>query len=104
MHWFLWITLANGAIMWLEYIYRHGSYDQFLPALPAIIVPVLIGQLGLFYGFRGAPNLLLAGAAFTLINVALRIVNTYLLGETINWWNWTGVVLLITASFLLKVK
>lgn len=102
--WFLWILFANGGIMWLEYVYRHGSYNSFLVALPYIVVPILIGQIGLFYGFRGAPNLLLAGAVFTAMNVALRIVNSYLLQEHLNWWNWVGVVLLITAALLLKIK
>jgi multidrug transporter EmrE-like cation transporter len=63
-----------------------------------------MGQIGLYYGFRLAPNLLIAGAAFTLMNVALRVVNSYRLGENLNLYNWTGVVLLIVAMFLLKVK
>jgi hypothetical protein len=104
MHWFLWVLLSNGGIMWLEYQYRNGTYNHFFPALPYIFIPILMGQVGLFYGFRGAPNLLLAGATFTVINVALRIVNSYLLGEAPNLYNWTGVVLLVIATLLLKVK
>lgn len=102
--WLFWIALANGAIMWLEHVYRNGSYTSFWQAIPYIIVPVIIGQWGLFNGFRNAPNLLLAGAAFTLMNVLLRIVNSYLLGEQPNAYQYAGVVLLITATFLLKVK
>lgn len=104
MNWLLWIVLANGGIMWLEYVYRSGSYNSFHAALPYIIVPVLIGQVGLFYGFRGAPSLLFAGAVFTVINVALRMVNSYLLGEVPNIYNWAGVILLICATILLKIK
>lgn len=104
MSWLLWLLVANGGIMWLEYAYRSGAYTSFLHALPHIVVPILVGQIGLFYGFRGAPNLLVAGAMFTVVNVILRIANTYFLGETINAYNWLGVVLLVIATFLLKIK
>ena len=104
MNWLLWIFGANVGIMWLEYVYRSGAYTSFLHALPYIAFPILVGQIGLFYGFRGAPNLLVAGAVFTVMNVILRIANTYFLGETINTYNWLGIVLLVTATFLLKVK
>lgn len=102
--WILWILFANTGIFWLEYVYRNGTYSNFIPALPYTIVPILIGQIGLFYGFRAAPNLLIAGAVFTLINVSLRIVNTYRLHETINVYNWLGVIFLIVATILLKIK
>ena len=102
--WMFWILFANGGIMWLENVYRNGSYPSFAHALPYIFIPVLIGQVGLFYGFRGAPNLLVAGATFTILNVVLRIVNSYLLGEVPNLYQWAGVALLIVSTFLLKVK
>lgn len=102
--WILALLLANGAIMWLEYAYRAGTYTSFFVALPYTIVPILLGQLGLYYAFRLAPSLLLAGAAFTLVNVALRVVNTYRLGEAINTYNWLGIMFLIVSMFLLKVK
>lgn len=104
MNWIAWIALSNTGIWWLEYCYRTGKYDSFVSALPYIIVPIIIGQVGLFYGFRSAPNLLIAGAVFTVINVALRVTNTYLIGESINYYNWLGVVLLLVATLLLKVK
>lgn len=102
--WLAWIGLANVAIFWLEYIYRQGHYGSFWQALPYTVVPIFMGQIGLYYGFRLAPNLLLAGAAFTLMNIALRVVNSYRLGEYLNYYNWAGVVLLVIAMFLLKVK
>ena len=104
MNWLAWIALSNTGIWWLEYCYRTGKYENFVVALPYIIVPMMMGQVGLFYGFRGAPNLLIAGAVFTVINVGLRVVNTYLIGESINYINWIGVVLLVLATVLLKVK
>lgn len=100
----LWLMLANAGIFWLEYVYRHGSYGSFVSALPYIIVPIFMGQVGLYYGFRAAPNLLFAGALFTLMNIGLRVINSYRLGEYLNYYNWTGVALLIVAMFLLKVK
>jgi len=104
MNWIGWLFIANIGIFWLEYIYRHGTYDSFMQASPYIVAPIILGQVGLFYGFRLAPNLLLAGAMFTLVNVSLRVVNTYRLGEHLNGWNWLGVVLLIVATLLLKIK
>lgn len=95
---------ANAGIFWLEYVYRHGTYQSFFHALPYITIPIFMGQIGLFYGFRGAPNLLFAGALFTLMNIALRIVNSYRLGEYLNAYNWSGVALLVVAMILLKMK
>lgn len=96
--------LANAGIFWLEYIYRNGSYNSFVTSLPYIVVPIFISQAGLFYGFRGAPNLLYAGELFTVLNITLRVINSYRLGEYLNLYNWSGVALLIVAMFLLKVK
>ena len=90
--------------MWLEFSYRAGTYNSFFAALPSTIVPILLGQLGLYYAFRLAPRLLICGAAFTLVNVGLRVVNTYRLGEVINMYNWLGILFLIVSMFLLKVK
>lgn len=104
MHWILWLCLSNIMIMLLEYLYRAGHYSSFLNALPYIIIPVLISQCGLFYGFRGASSIFIAGATFTLINVLLRVVNSYILHEPPNNYNWLGLVLLIVSIFLLKVK
>lgn len=102
--WIFWLFLANFAIMWLEFTYRAGTYNSFFAALPYTIVPILLGQIGLYYAFRLAPSLLVAGASFTLINVALRVINTYRLGEVINGYNWLGIAFLIVSMFLLKVK
>lgn len=104
MNWVMWIMMSNVGIFWLEYCYRVGKYGNFVQALPYIIVPMMIGQAGLFYGFRTAPTLLLAGAVFTVVNVFLRITNSYILGEHLNHYNWFGVVLLLAGTFLLKVK
>ena len=104
MNWVLWLLFANIGIMWLEYSYRSAQYASFLEALPYIIIPIMIGQAGLFYGFKGAPNLFFAGALFTLINILLRIVNSFLLGEIPNLWNWLGIAMMVVSLFLLKVK
>lgn len=104
MHWLLWIILANSGIMWLEYQYRVGQYNSFLSALPYIIIPIMVGQLGLYMGFRGAPSLLVAGSLFTLVNIALRVINSFLLGEIPNLYNWLGIALLVVSTLLLKVR
>lgn len=104
MHWVLWLCLSNAAIMLLEYLYRSGHYSSFLNALPYIALPMLISQAGLFYGFRGASSIFIAGAMFTLVNVILRVINSYILQEPPNIYNWTGLALLVVSIFLLKVK
>jgi len=102
--WILWLGMSNLAIAFIEYTYRAGNYQTFISALPYIIIPILIGQLGLFNGFAKADNLMLAGALFSLINIVFRIGVTYYLGEELNLVNWLGVVLLIGSVILLKVK
>ena len=104
MNWFLWIVLSNTAIAIIEYIYRTSRYKSFIEAFPYIIIPILIGQVGLFYGFRSAPNLLFAGAVFTVINVSIRICTSTYIGESLNMYNWCGAILLVAATVLLKLK
>lgn len=104
MSWLLWIALSNIGIVVVENVYRSGKYDSFISALPYVCVPMVIAQAGLFYGFRGAPNLMFAGSVFTLMNVCLRICNSYYLGEHLNLYNWAGVVLLCISTILLKLK
>lgn len=104
MTWLLWILVSNVGIFWTEYVYRVGKYDSFIVALPYMLVPILMGQIGLFYGFRHAPTLFIAGATFTVVNVFLRIINTYRLGEGLNLYNWLGVLLLCVSVILLKIK
>lgn len=102
--WWLWLLLANGAIFYVEHTYRLGKHESFFHAFPEIVFPIMVAQIGLFYGFRYAPSLFFAGALFTLLNVALRVVNTFRLGEHLNVYNWVGVLLLIVATVLLKIK
>lgn len=103
MHWIVCLFISNVSIMWLEYVYRSGQYQDFMRALPHIIVPILLAQAGLFYGFRASPSLLLAGALFSLMNVLLRVANVYLLGETVNVYTWMGLVCLCLSVILFKL-
>lgn len=104
MTWILWILLSNTAIMWLEWIYRSAQYTSFWSALPYTIVPIFVGQFGLFYGFKFAPSLLIAGTTFAIVNASLRMVNTKILGETIVVYTWVGLMFLVAASILFKLK
>ena len=79
--WFLWIALSNIGVFALEYVYRSGRWESFWAAFPYIVVPVLVVQFGIFYGFKQAPSLILAGAAFGMLGILLRIFNAFLLGE-----------------------
>lgn len=106
MNWFWWILLANGAIFFLEYVYRKGEFSSFLSALPYVIIPIMIGQLGLFYGFRvgGLKTLVLAGAVFTLMNSVLRLANSLILGEKLGVLSFVGVFVLAVGTILLSLE
>lgn len=95
MIWILWIIFACVAIFFLEYMYRIGHYDSFLQALPTLIIPMLIGQMGLFYGYRLAPSFLLAAIIFTLINQGTRPINIYLAGEHLTIYGWLAILCVV---------
>jgi len=104
MHWLLALTGANVCIAFIEHTYRAGQYESFYAALPYIFVPIMLSQWCLFVGFKNAPSLMAAGAFFSLVNIALRIGNTYVLAEHLNRYNWLGVAFLAASVLLLKVK
>lgn len=104
MHWTIYIILANISVAFTEYIYRKGSYENFFVALPVIFPLMLVSQYSLFEGFKNAPSLLLAGAVFSLLNIALRVVNCAYLQENLNFVNWCGVAFMVGSVILLRVK
>ena len=104
MTWIFWLVLANGAIFILEWMYRTSYFVGFWSSLHLLIIPILVGQLGLFYGFRLAPSLFLAGATFTIMNQLLRIGNSAILGEKVGWWQLLAVLLMVVAMLIFKLK
>ena len=102
--WIYWMLLANGSIMVLEYIYRAGTVTSFFSSLHILIIPIMLGQLGLFYGFRLAPSLIFAGIVFTIMNAVLRIINVLVLGEKFGWQQIVALILMVIATLILKVK
>ena len=102
--WILWIVLSNVSVTYLEWVYRTAKYTSFTESLPYIILPILVTQLGLFYGFRNAPSLFLCAAVFTTINTLLRVATVLYIGEKMLLVNWLGVVLLFLGVMLLKVR
>lgn len=102
MHWILWILLANISIAVIEYFYRIGRFETFWQALPFLIVPIIMGQIGLFYGFRagGASTLIHAGIVFTLMNLLFRLANTWLVGEVITSNTIIAIILTGVAAFI----
>jgi hypothetical protein len=103
MNWIAWLILANVFIMGIEYVYRIGAFASFFHALPWIILPILISQLSLFEGFRGASSLFVAGSVFTLIGLTLRAINTLMLGEPLGWWQVLGIILMGIAVFVFRL-
>ena len=104
MTWIYWVALANISIMCLEYVYRIGWATSFFGSLHILIIPIMLGQIGLFYGFRLAPSLFLAGAVFTLMNLVLRSINVLVLKETFGVYQILGLIFMIIATLLFKVK
>jgi drug/metabolite transporter (DMT)-like permease len=100
--WVLWIVLSNVSVTYLEWAYRTAKYPSFIESLPHIIVPILVTQVGLFYGFRQAPSMFLCAAVFTTINTVLRVATVLYLGEKMLLVNWIGVGLLFIGVVLLK--
>ena len=104
MHWAAWLLIANGAVAFTEFQYRSGDYSSFWQALPWLALPIVVAQWALFEGFRAAPSLMIAGAFFSLVNVAFRVGNVLILGEHMNTWNWLGVACIVASVILLKVR
>lgn len=104
MTWWHWLLVSNTAIAVVEYMYRKGSYDSFIVSLPYIAIPVLLGQVGLFYGFRHAPSLVIAGVTFSIINALLRIGNTLVLGEKLGVYQLLALGLMILAAVVARMK
>lgn len=100
--WILWIVLSNVSVTYLEWVYRTGKYPSFIESLPYIILPILVTQLGLFYGFKQAPSLFLCAAVFTTINTVLRVATVLYIGEQMQPINWLGVMFLFIGVVLLK--
>lgn len=100
MIWLIALVVANIAIFALEYIYRTSHFSSFLTALPYILIPALIGQAGLFYGYRFAPSFLLGAVVFTAINQTLRPLNIYLAGEKLSVYGYLAIVCVLIGVLL----
>lgn len=103
MIWILWSLLANVSITFLENLYRKGIYPDFLSALPYIIIPILLAQLGLFHSYKLAPSLFMAWVVFFSINTVMRIGNNVYLGEPINTHIILGIVAIMAGAYLIKL-
>jgi len=106
MNWVLASLLANVSIMWIEYLNRTGDYPTFLAAIRHTGPLILVGQLGLFYTFRGAPTFLTAWAIFTTGNAVLRLLSSYVLvAEPPGLWTLLGYGLMFLGSWtIVSVK
>lgn len=107
MHWILGILVANVSITALEWIYRTGQFLNFRQAFWWVLPLMILGQFGLFWGFRGggASSLIYAGIVFTMINIIFRIANTYLfIGETVSKFTWVALVLVVIATIVGALK
>jgi len=102
--WVLWLGMSNIGISVIEYVYRTSRFETFFAALPYIIVPILLSQWGLYNGFAKCESLILAGATFTAINLILRIIVSYYIGEHLNCYNFVGLLLFFISLLLIKIK
>ncbi len=104
--WYVWILMANASIFFVENMYRSSRFESFWAAIPWITVPIVLGQIGLFYGFRagGASTLLQAAILFSMVNLVLRVANTVILGEPLGWKMAVAVGLMGVSAILVSLK
>lgn len=98
--WIVFSFSSNVFASWLEYVYRSQAFPTFWLALPKIIIPVVLLQFCIFYSFRLAPNLMLAGAMFTLTNLLIRVAVMYKVGDVVDWRTYVTVIFMISAVLI----
>ena len=79
-------------------------HEGFFVSLPYVIIPILVGQWALFWGFRQSPSLFIAATMFTVINTGFRVINSYVVGEPLNVYGWCAVVCLVASAVLFRMK
>ena len=99
--WILAGLLANMGIMFVEYINRTQD-GNFFQVLPVTIGPIMIAQFGLWYSWSHAPSMMLAWICFTVGNNTLRIANSYLVGEPLNFYHGAGLCLALAGAMMIK--
>jgi hypothetical protein len=100
MPWWLPLIVANAGIQYVEYTNRRSETWQ--AALPQTLLPIIISQWGLFYGWRHAPSLLTAWAFYTLGNSMARCVTSFLLGEHFSYLTPLGIGVMFAGSTLVR--
>lgn len=103
MPWWAWLIVANGAVVFNEYVARRGSYDSFIAALPLVFVPTMLIQCGIFYGYRGAPSFMLGWAVYFVLSVCLRFGNALAVGEPPTVLTVLGVLVVVFGAVLIKL-
>jgi len=93
--WVIYSIISNLAIMLLEYLYRSNYFKGFWGSLHILIFPIMTAQWALYYLFKTAPSLVLAGASFTVANAGLRLINSWILGENLSVNIYIGVIILV---------
>jgi hypothetical protein len=100
MPWWLPLVVSSCCIQFVEYTNRRA--ESWQAALPVTIVPIIISQWGLFYGWRYAPAMLTAWAMFTLTNSILRIGSSVVLGENFSYLTPVGVAVMFAGATLVR--
>lgn len=101
--WWAWGLLANACVALNEYVARAGT-TSFLQSLWYMWPFYVLLQLGIFYGWRGAPSMMLAWAVFTVTNSAFRLVNvTWAVGEPPSATTLAGVALMVMGAYAIKL-
>lgn len=103
MSWWAWAFVANAAIMVIEYLNRTAGFATPLHAFRVTLPMILVGQVGLFYCWRDAPQMLQAWMVFTLGNCVLRLASvTWAVGEVPSFTTLAGVALMMAGGALVK--
>jgi len=98
--WWLFMPLASATCVLIEVLNRGG-----LP-LPNTLArtagPIVAAQVLLYYGFRGAPDHMLAWGAFALSPAACRLLTVWWMGGPLSYSTYVGVALALSGAYLLK--
>ena len=101
MPWFLPLLLASACIQFVEFTNRRA--DTWSSALPVTLIPIVISQWGLYYGWRHAPAMLTAWAVFTLTNAMLRaFVTSWAVGEHFTYLTPLGIAVMFAGQVLVR--
>jgi len=104
MPWWVASGLANVAIGVIEYVNRTGGYASYIQLLKVTGPFILLANWCLWQSWSGAPSLMTAWVVFSSGNIMIRLATSYWIGEQPNLMVWSGVMMVVGGSYLIKIS